>query len=154
MSGRAYFDNCMGSYLDALDLMGECQFEQAKGALNEAIRWHGVYWNEADMPIGCHITEECAIAAEPLFKAIKVAEMYREARNFVNQKKISEARGKIAVLLAFHSQTEFIASIENLNNHLNQHTSKPIDYRQYAKKTADFYAHIAKRLLTSISDSD
>ena len=154
MSGSIYFGKCIGAYLNAINLIGECQFDQAKAALNEAIRWDKVYWQEADMPVGHHITEECAIAAKPLFEAIKVAEMYHEARSLVNQQKISEAKGKIALLLAFHSQNNFVVSIENLNNHLNQSKGKPINYSKYAKKTADFYAHIAQRLLSSISDSD
>ena len=154
MSGSIYFGKCIGAYLNAIDLIGECQFDEAKEALNEAIQWDRVYWREADMPVGHHITEECAIAAQPLFEAIKVAEIYHEARSLVNQKKISEAKGKIALLLVFQSQNNFVVSIENLNNHLNQSKGKPINYSKYAKKTADFYAHIAQRLLSSISDSD
>ena len=154
MSGSIYFGKRIGAYLNAIDLIGECQFDEAKEALNEAIQWDRVYWREADMPVGHHITEECAIAAKPLLEAIKVAEMYHEARSLVNQKKISEAKGKIALLLVFQSQNNFVVSIENLNNHLNQSKEKPINYSKYAKKTADFYAHIAQRLLSSISDSD
>ena len=147
------FGKCIGAYLNAINLIGECKFDEAKDALNEAIKWNQVYWREADMPVGHHITEECAIAAKPLLEAIKVAEMYHEARSLVNQQKISEARGKIALLLVFHSQTNFVVSIENLNQHLNQRKGKPINYSKYAKKTADFYAHVAQRLLASISDS-
>lgn len=153
MSGGIYFGKCIGAYLNAINLIGECQFDQAKAALNEAIRWDQVYWQEADMPIGCHITEQCAIAAKAALEAIKVAEMYREARDLVNQKKIAEAKGKIAELLAFHRVTNFVAFTEILNNHLDQEGIKRIDYSKYPKKTADFYAHIARRLLASISDS-
>lgn len=39
MSGRIYFDHCIRSYLQAIHLMGECKFDEAKDALNEAIRW-------------------------------------------------------------------------------------------------------------------
>lgn len=154
MSSGIYFGKCIGAYLNAIDLIGECKFDEAKVALNEAIRWDKVYWEEADMLVGHHITEECAIAVKPLFEAIKVAEMYHEARSLVNQKKISEARGKISLLLAFHSQNNFVVSIDNLNNHLNKSKGKPTNYSKYTKKTADFYAHIAQRLLSSILDSD
>ncbi len=108
MSGSIYFGKCTGAYLNAINLIGECKFDEAKDALNEAIKWDQVYWREADMPVGHHITEECAISANALLEAIKVADLYREARRLVNQQKITEAKGKIAILLAFHSQTDFI----------------------------------------------